>query len=74
MKDKNYTIISTYAEKVVDKIQYSFMIKSQVYSSHCRPFQKSLSQDVFSDHPVKITPQELRYFSILLYYFSKYLS
>ena len=32
MKDKNYTIISTYAEKVVDKIQYSFMIKSQVYS------------------------------------------
>ena len=27
MKDKNYMIISTYAEKVVDKIQYSFMIK-----------------------------------------------
>ena len=27
MKDKNYMIISTYAEKGVDKIQYSFMIK-----------------------------------------------
>ena len=41
MKDKNNMIISTYAEKTLDKIQHSFMIKTNKQTTKQKTSQHS---------------------------------